>query len=298
MSSTVQPVTEELRRWIVSQAEMGCRPEDVLQAMVKSGWNEDVAMQAMEATLRDRLQSLGLPQPDEPAAAAAPATAQPGAARALPEPALADARTALFALDRHVTVLAALQSPRVVVFGGLLSDDECEALIAAATPRLLRSETVDNQTGGSEVNAARTSEGMFFERGETALIERIERRIAALVNWPLENGEGIQILRYAPGAEYKPHHDYFDPIHPGTATILRRGGQRVGTVVMYLHTTTKGGATVFPEIGLQVAPVRGNAVFFAYDRPHPSTKTLHGGAPVIEGVKWVATKWMREGVFV
>ena len=116
------------------------------------------------------------------------------------------------------------------------------------------------------------------------------KRIAALVNWPLENGEGIQILRYGPGAEYKPHHDYFDPVHPGTATILRRGGQRVGTVVMYLNTPDKGGATVFPDVGLDVAPVRGNAVFFAYDRPHPSTRTLHGGAPVIAGVKWVATK--------
>ncbi len=45
-------------------------------------------------------------------------------------------------------------------------------------------------------------------------------------------------------------------------------------------------------------PVRGNALFFSYDRAHPSTKTLHGGAPVTAGEKWVATKWMRERVFV
>jgi prolyl 4-hydroxylase len=43
--------------------------------------------------------------------------------------------------------------------------------------------------------------------------------------------------------------------------------------------------------------MRGNAVFFSYDRAHPSTKTLHEGAPVIEGEKWVATKWVREGRF-
>jgi prolyl 4-hydroxylase len=43
--------------------------------------------------------------------------------------------------------------------------------------------------------------------------------------------------------------------------------------------------------------VRGNAVFFSYDRPHPSTRTLHGGAAVTAGEKWVATKWMREGRF-
>jgi len=186
----------------------------------------------------------------------------------------------------------------VIVFGGLLSDEECDALMELARPRLSRSETVDNATGGSEINAARTSDGMFFERGETALIQRIEQRIADLVRWPVDHGEGMQILRYRPGAEYRPHHDYFDPAHPGTATILRRGGQRVGTVVMYLNAPEGGGATTFPEVQLEVAPVKGNAVFFSYDRAHVVTRTLHGGAPVVAGEKWVATKWLREGVFV
>jgi prolyl 4-hydroxylase len=44
--------------------------------------------------------------------------------------------------------------------------------------------------------------------------------------------------------------------------------------------------------------VRGNAVFFSYVRAHVSTKTLHGGAPVLAGEKWVATKWLREGEFI
>ena len=41
----------------------------------------------------------------------------------------------------------------------------------------------------------------------------------------------------------------------------------------------------------------GNAVFFSYDLPLPQTKTLHGGAPVLAGEKWVATKWLRAGRF-
>ena len=72
----------------------------------------------------------------------------------------------------------------------------------------------------------------------------------------------------------------------------------VGTLIVYLNTPEAGGNTVFPDAGLDVAPVRGNAVFFSYDRAHASTKTLHGGAPVTAGEKWVATKWLREGVFV
>lgn len=288
-TSTTQTVTEELRRWIVAQAEAGCRPEDVLAAMKSSGWDEDVAIEAMEQTLRQRLDELGKrPQ----VAASLPAASK------VPEPAMGEGAVITLSGGHPVRILTMMKLPRVVVFGNLMTDAECEALMALAAPRLLRSETVDNATGGSEVNAARTSDGMFFERGEAPLIRVIEARIAELLRWPVENGEGLQILRYRPGAEYKPHNDYFDPVHAGTARILERGGQRVATLVMYLNTPDGGGATTFPDVGLEVAPVRGNAVFFSYDRPHASTKTLHGGAPVTAGEKWVATKWMREGVFV
>ena len=281
-----QVITEELRAWIVAQAESGCAPDAVLTAMQASGWSEDTAMLAMETALRDRLVQLGKPMPGE----------TPGPS--LPEPAVQDSPAQVRAADRDVAIVMLMKHPRVVVFGGLLSHEECDALMAEAAPRLARSETVENVSGGSEVNASRTSDGMFFERGQSPLITRIEQRVAALLNWPLENGEGLQILRYRPGAEYKPHHDYFDPVHSGSATILKRGGQRVGTLVMYLNTPTRGGGTTFPDVGLEVAPVKGNAVFFSYDKPHVSTRTLHGGAPVLEGEKWVATKWLREGIFV
>ena len=282
-ATAVQVVTEDLRRWIIAQAEAGCTPETVLQAMRASGWEEDVAIEALESTLTGRLKELGLPVPPTPVA--------------VPEPALTGQPNALWAVDREVRIVMTMSHPRVIVFGGLLSAEECDALVDLSRPRLARSETVDNATGGSEVNEARTSRGMFFERGEVPLIARIEARIAALVNWPVDHGEGLQILHYGPGAEYRPHHDYFDPAQPGTPTILQRGGQRVGTLVMYLNTPERGGATVFPDVGLDVAPVKGNAVFFSYDRPHAMTRTLHGGAPVLEGEKWVATKWLRQGVF-
>lgn len=269
-----QAITDHLRRWIVEQAQAGCTPEAVLQAMKDSGWDEATAMAAMEESLR--------------AVVEAP---RPVPAVRLLEGSTADAG------DRRVTILAAMQRPCVVVIGGLLSHDECDALILSARPRMGRSETVRLEDGQTEVNAARTSNGMFFERGQTALISLIERRMATLLNWPVDHGEGLQVLHYRPGAEYKPHHDYFDPAASGTAAVLKRGGQRVGTLVVYLNTPEGGGATTFPDVGLEVAPVKGNAVFFSYDRPHPATLTLHAGAPVTAGDKWVATKWLREGVF-
>jgi len=283
-SSIKQQATPELREWIVAQARAGCRPEDVLKAMCDSGWEESVAIAALEETLQSYLEAhakqAGLPP-----------------VVAVPEPALDDSPVSIVAEGREVKILTTLRNPRVIVFGGLLADEECDALVDLARARLARSETVDIKTGGSELNEARTSDGMFFERGENELVSRIEARMAALLNWPLVNGEGLQILRYRPGAEYKPHYDYFDPAQPGTPRILERGGQRVASLVTYLNTPAKGGATTFPDVALEVAPIKGNAVFFSYDRPHPITRTLHGGAPVIEGEKWVATKWLREGVF-
>ncbi|MDH4391892.1 MAG: 2OG-Fe(II) oxygenase [Aquabacterium sp.] len=286
--TSLQTVTPELRQWIIEQAQAGCRPDDVLAAMRGSGWDEATALDALSDTLQS---FLGAQAPGKPVAQVLPVPVR------VPEPALAGAPSSLWAHDRQVQVLLTMHNPRVVVFGGLLSDDECDALVAAAAPRMARSETVVNETGGNEVNASRTSDGMFFGRGELPICQTVEARIAALVNWPLVNGEGLQVLHYRPGAEYKPHHDYFDPAQPGMAAVLRRGGQRVGTIVMYLNTPKQGGGTVFPDVQLEVAPIKGNAVFFSYNRPHAITRSLHGGTPVLAGEKWVATKWLREGEF-
>lgn len=277
--TTTQKITPELRQWIIDQATAGHSVTSVLEALKASGWDEDVAVVAVEETLAAEVERRNQQQPLVPEICGQ-----------------ADA-SAVWAHDKWVKVLLRLAHPRVVVLGDFLSADECQGLIQESSSRLARSETVQTVSGGSEVNAARTSQGMFFNRGESDLCRRIESRIAALLTWPVENGEGIQVLRYVPGAEYRPHYDYFDPTQPGTSAILKRGGQRVGTLVMYLNTPEQGGATTFPDVGLEVHAVQGNAVFFAYGAPSPDTMTLHGGAPVVQGEKWVATKWLRERRF-
>ena len=282
--STSQTITPELRQWIIDQASAGITGPALIEAMGASGWAEEVAIQAVQEVLRAHLDTLAQDKNLPPA-------------RPVPEPAISDSPLFIDVGDRQVEVLLQMANPRVVLFGNLLSPDECQAIIDAADARMRRSLTVQTATGGEEVNAARTSDGMFFQRGENEVVARLERRIARLVNWPIENGEGLQVLHYRPGAEYKPHYDYFDPAEPGTPTILRRGGQRVATLVMYLNDPLRGGGTTFPDAGLEVMPQRGHAVFFSYDRPSPATRTLHGGAPVIEGEKWIATKWLRERTF-
>ena len=51
-----QQITPQLRQWIVDQAQAGHSAETVLQSMLTSGWSEEVAVEAMESTLRGHLE--------------------------------------------------------------------------------------------------------------------------------------------------------------------------------------------------------------------------------------------------
>ncbi len=216
----------------------------------------------------------------------------------LPCPAPGGAGVTLDGGDKWVEVLQRLHAPEVVVFANLLNASECDALITAAKPRLSRSLTVDTHTGSEALHPDRTSQGMFFDRFENEVVLRVEKRIAKLLHWPAKHGEGLQVLRYSQGAQYLPHYDYFDPREAGTPALLARGGQRVATLIMYLAEPETGGATVFPDLGLQVLPKRGQAVFFSYPESLPASLSLHGGEPVTAGEKWIATKWLRQREFV
>jgi prolyl 4-hydroxylase len=265
-----------------AQQAAGFNAAQVMQGLIDAGWSDAVVAYLTAPPVANT-------------AASAPAVAP--AQRPMPWPARAGERLALDAGDCEVRAVVVAQQPALVVLDDFLSDEECRALIEQAAPRMSRSRTVDVQTGGEETHQSRTSQGMFFERGESELISRIEARIGHLLGWPVQNGEGLQVLRYAPGAEYLPHFDYFDPAAAGTPAILQRGGQRVATLVMYLHEPEAGGATVFPDAALSVLPKRGSAVFFSYSQPHPDSLSLHAGAPVLSGEKWIATKWLREREF-
>jgi prolyl 4-hydroxylase len=292
----------DITRWIVDQARLGQSTDALLRAMCERGWDRAQAMGLIAQALgaRDAI-SAAQAAPVQQAVPESQAAVQPAAVagdRPMPGPMLDDGAVALDAGDRRVPLLTVMQSPQIVMFGDFLSKDECDRLVEAARPRMRRSLTTDAQTGDDKVDEVRTSRGMFFQRGESALVSRIEDRIARLLRWPVEKGEHLQVLHYRPGDRYEPHYDYFDPAGSGVAPVLARGGQRIATFLMYLREPERGGDTTFPQLGLRFAPRRGCALFFSYDRPDPSTKTLHGGAPVLAGAKWVATKWLREGVFV
>jgi prolyl 4-hydroxylase len=203
------------------------------------------------------------------------------------------------AAGHEVRVLQRLQRPLVMILERVISDAECERLIDLARPRLRPATLVDPHSG-DHVAADRKSDGAFFQLRENPLIARLDERISALMNSPVENGEGLQVLRYGPGGEYPPHFDFLGASSSWGAESIGRSGQRVSTLIIYLNDVAEGGETVFPVAGLSVCPRRGNAVYFEYtnSRQQVDLRSLHGGAPVRRGEKWIVTKWMRSRRFV
>ncbi|KAI3594933.1 hypothetical protein D9X30_0250 [Cupriavidus sp. U2] len=289
----------ELELWLARHIEQGFDAESLVLSMLRSGYDATFARDTVNGALGHRAPARQVPAP---APGVTRAAVQPARTAATPATTSAESdmpaagRNAFRHEGREVPILFALEAPRILLLQNLLDGTECDALITLARDRLQRSPVVNPDTGDENLIDARTSMGAMFQVGEHALIQRIEARIAAITGLPVEHGEGLQILNYKPGGEYQPHFDFFNPQRPGEARQLRVGGQRVATLVIYLNSPPAGGATAFPRLGLEVAPVKGNAVLFHYKQPDGTLddRTLHAGLPVESGEKWIATKWLRE----
>lgn len=293
---TAQPFTSAtpaLQAWLANHIGRGFSAQSLVQSMVESGYAAPFAERYVAEAFAAQRQHAN---PQSPAVIA-PVVTEPVSAVALPVVDSDDEQANAIVVDGHrIQILMGLTRPHITLFENFLSAQECVALIALSKTRLERSPVVNPVTGDDLLDPVRTSMGAMFQVAEYPLLESIEARIAAVVGIPVEHGEGIQILNYKPGGEYRPHYDYFDASKAGEAKQTEVGGQRVATLVMYLNTVPAGGATAFPKIGLEVSPVQGHAVLFSYRLPDGSmdASSLHAGLPVTEGEKWIATKWLRE----
>lgn len=272
MSSSIalDGLPADWQAWVRENVGRGCSAGSMHPLLVNAGFEPALVAQAIEEARRERRR----PEPD---------TSQ--------RRRLAD--------GREVHVVMRLARPRIVLFESLLDADECAALATLAMGRLAGSTVVDDTDGVPRPHANRRSAGAWFERGQTPLVASVEQRVEELLNWPASHGEGLQVLRYEPGGEYRAHFDYFDPAKPGSAPHLAQAGQRVATVIIYLAEPDEGGGTAFPTLGLEVRPRAGSALYFSNvdEQGVIDPATLHAGLPVVRGVKLIATKWLREQVF-
>lgn len=274
-----QLLNKQWQEWIDENLRRNCATDDMLKAMRNSGVSEETALfnlSAYQAAATDNALSIVEFQQESSY--------------------LFQHENNLVTRDGQVIkVNMRLNTPDIVLLDNFMTHAECDEVCEYAKSSLTKSTVIDDLTGAGISHEHRSSQGTSFTLGQNVLVQKLEARICELTGMPVVNGEGIQILSYVDGGEYRPHFDYFADSEGGRANMMQ-GGQRIITIIMYLSDVVAGGATIFPEINLSIYPKKGSALYFSYfnSLQQVDSRTLHGGAPVISGEKWIATKWIRE----
>ena len=152
---------------------------------------------------------------------------------------------------------------------------------------------------GSDLDTSvRKSETLWISKNDPGVID-IYKRLKNKFHFNIENAEDIQVVKYQPGGFYKPHHDACCEDNESCKDFIKRGGQRVLTILIYLNDDFEEGSTKFPTLNLDLkAPKYGGVVFYPLDsakKCHPDA--LHGGNPVKSGTKYIANIWVHENKF-
>lgn len=180
--------------------------------------------------------------------------------------------------------------PRVAIFEKFLSPAECAHLALSVQDILEPSQVADPRTGRLIAHPIRTSSAApIGPTRESLPIQAILKRIARATGTAVQQGESLTVLHYAPGQQYREHLD----------TLPRTTNQRIGTFIIYLNDGFGGGETSFPSLGLTIKPRLGDALYFG-NITHvgqPDQRSRHAGLPLVSGVKWVATRWIRQQPF-
>ena len=181
--------------------------------------------------------------------------------------------------------------PRAVCFPAMLSAEECAYLVEIATPQFQPAVVVDPRNGQMVPNPVRTSEGAGFPLvAETPFVHALNRRMAAASGTDVASGEPLQVLRYRPGQEYRPHFD----------ALRATDNQRILTMLIYLNAGYGGGQTKFLSSGLSFKGEPGDALLFwnADEKGNPDPDAQHAGLPVTSGEKLLASRWIRQRRFM
>lgn len=202
---------------------------------------------------------------------------------------LGNAVRARLAADRAVRPVPA-DGAEIFTVGDFLATDECRRLMAMIDAVARPSPTYD----AAAPIRYRTSYSGDFDRTDP-LVRAIERRLCGVLGIDPRWGEALQGQRYGRGQEFQAHYDWFDTGAPYWAGEVERGGQRSWTAMAYLNDVERGGATVFPRIGVSMQPQAGALLIWNNALPDgaPNPGVQHAALPVERGIKYVVTKWFR-----
>lgn len=117
------------------------------------------------------------------------------------------------------------------------------------------------------------------------------RLVDLLTGLTTKNMDGpLSLQTYVPTGHIIPHHD----VYPGSDDP--EYGRRFATLIVYLLSPSKGGATIFPGLKLGVDPKAGDAIYWFNTKQdgEPDWIMSHAGCPVFGGRKSIATFWFRQ----
>ena len=187
------------------------------------------------------------------------------------------------------------RAPDIFRVDGILSEQECDYLICTSYGSLQGSKVVDHEKSAASHAHYRSSDEARMGLLEVDLMTfALYARMAMAAGVDHGNCELMNVLRYQPGQEYKPHYDFL-PEDAKDFSQVRRSGQRTRTVITVLCDDFTGGETRFPRLDKSIRAKAGDAIVFhnTDDNDKPYKETLHAGAPVTAGEKWIVTVWCR-----
>lgn len=193
----------------------------------------------------------------------------------------------------YAHVSAAWDHP--ILVQNIVTPSECQKIIEMAEPNFSRSTVVAEDS----VHQSRTSDTAWLSKDDP-LVRKIIQKAMELTGKPFENCEDMQVVRYKPGTYYRAHHDSCCDDNNFCTEFEAKGGQRVGTLLLYLNDEFTEGQTHFPDLDLKMTAPPGSGIFFRPlgtndNRCHPNA--LHAGLPIKSGTKYVCNIWVREGTF-
>jgi prolyl 4-hydroxylase len=195
--------------------------------------------------------------------------------------------------------IATTDTPEVASHNNVLTPFECDYLITISCSLMQPSKVVSADKAGSVQQGYRTSDGAVLLPHMLDLpTVRIIEKLAEISGIDASHGEFLSLLRYKPGQEYRPHHDFLQ-VDENDYSMIGRCGQRCATLLTYLNEGFEGGETEFPALEFQYEGRTGSSLYFRNtDRAgKPIQDSLHAGLPIIKGEKWMATLWIRERPF-
>jgi prolyl 4-hydroxylase len=193
-------------------------------------------------------------------------------------------------------------SYRVVEYPHFLSDQLCDLLIESAGPYLETSGVYN----GLKIEHTSTKHTSRISKNATVrnnITERVADQVADWTRIPREYQEYIQVIKYDEQGVFDFHYDTI----PANRSIP--SWSRMITVMVYLNggetdsPELLGGETEFPAIDKIIKPEKGKAVLFWSVRPSAKgseliKESLHKGAVVKSGEKWICNIWIHSQPFL